>query len=282
MQLWLWVAAPLIAASLGAGFLLAKRSLRPIDDINLQLAEMKPQSLHGGIRIPESDPVIEGLANHLNTLLGRAGDAYRDMAEFSSKVAHELRTPLMLLRMRIEQAPTGTCPEFQEELQNELSRLGRYVERALLAAKAERQALIPDCRYLALSRMLGEIADDYALLAAERELEMQVRIVPELEVHNDPDLLRQLLHSLLENAVRYADRRIEVVLERVDSRVRLKISNDYREIGRATPGLGLGLRLARGICDACGMDLQICDVGTSYEVVVEFPVLQAVADAESA
>ena len=90
-------------------------------------------------------------------------------------------------------------------MQGELRRVGRYVERALLAAKAERQALIPDCRRLTFSRMLGEIVDDYALLAADRELEMQVRMFPELEVHCDPDLLRQLLHSLLENAVRYAD-----------------------------------------------------------------------------
>ena len=68
---------------------------------------MRPDSLHGGITIPEADPVIADLANHLNGLLDRAGTAYQEMAEFSARVAHELRTPLMLLRMRVEHAPPG-------------------------------------------------------------------------------------------------------------------------------------------------------------------------------
>ena len=98
-------------------------------DINRQLADMRPDSLHGGITIPEADPIIAELANHLNGLLDRAGTAYQEMAEFSARVAHELRTPLMLLRMRVEHAPPGMPPAFQEDLQDELARLSRFVER---------------------------------------------------------------------------------------------------------------------------------------------------------
>ena len=121
-----------IVLSLGAGLLLARRSLRPVHDINRQLSAMRPDSLHGGITIPEADPAIEGLANHLNGLLERAGNAYQEMAEFSARVAHELRTPLMLLRMRVEHAPPGMPPAFQEDLQDELARLAA-LRRALAA-----------------------------------------------------------------------------------------------------------------------------------------------------
>lgn len=272
MQLWLWVAGPLIGLSLGAGWLLARRSLRPIEDINRQLGEMKPQSLHGGIRIPEADPVIEGLSTHLNALLERAGDAYRNMAEFSSKVAHELRTPLMLLRMRIEQAPAGTCVEFQEELQTELARLSRYVEQALLAAKAESRVLKPQLTGIELAPLLAGLADDYSLLAAERGLALEKKITVEGTIISDTDLLRQLLHCLLENAVRYASTHVCIHALKIDDQVRMSISNDYREPGRATPGLGLGLRLARGICDACGIGMAIVDRNGRHDVTVEFPV----------
>jgi len=51
--------------------------------------------------------------------------------------AHELRTPLTLLRMRIEQSAAEIPPELSEQLQEELSRLSKFVERSLLAARAE-------------------------------------------------------------------------------------------------------------------------------------------------
>ena len=90
MRTWAWTSVPIIALSLGAGLLLARRSLRPVHDINRQLGEMRADSLHGGIRIPEADPVIADLANHLNGLLDRAGTADQEMAEFSARVAHEV------------------------------------------------------------------------------------------------------------------------------------------------------------------------------------------------
>lgn len=279
MQLWLWIAGPLVGLSLGAGFMLAKRALRPIEDINLQLGAMHPQSLHGGIRIPEADAAIEKLANHLNALLEQAGAAYRGMAEFSSKVAHELRTPLMLLRMRIEKAPPGTCPDFQEALQHELARLSRYVERALLAARAESQDLKPQQQLIELDVVFNEFSDDYRLLAEERGMELNCRIADRLHVLGDADLLRQLLHSLMENAVRYGACRIELEARRTPTEVELRIANDYRHETRATPGTGLGLRLARGISEACGIGLTVEDCGDAYAVRLQFPTAPLGSDA---
>ena len=250
-RVWVWTAIPLIALSLGAGLLLARRSLLPVREINQQLAAMRPDALQGNIAIPEADPAIAGLANHLNVLLDRAGTAYREMAEFSSRVAHELRTPLMLLRLRLENAPPGMPPAFQEELQDELARLSRFVERSLLAVKAEQGTLQPAEEACDLGGIVRDVADSYQLLAAERGLEMIVEADTGVEIVSDADLLRQALHGLMENAVRYAGRGLRVACRDGATPV-VEIDNDLDPETIAPGGLGLGLRLVTAICKASG------------------------------
>lgn len=270
LETWLWTAGPLVCLSLGAGLLLARRSLQPVHDINRQLADMRADSLHGGITIPEADPIIADLANHLNGLLDRAGMAYQEMAEFSARVAHELRTPLMLLRMRVEHAPPGIPAAFQEDLQDELARLSRFVERALLAAKAEQGALIPVPSPLSLSNLVRDVTENYQLLAAERSLAMTLELAENLRIEVDPDLLRQVLHGLLENAVSYAKSKIRVSCRAEDHGAVLEIHNDMDPATMATAGLGLGLRLIRGICNASGIRFQVRQSPLDFNASIRF------------
>lgn len=270
MDTWLWTAAVVVTLSLGAGLLLARRALRPVHDINLQLSAMRPDALRGGITIPEADPAIEGLADHLNGLLERAGTAYQEMAEFSARVAHELRTPLMLLRMRVEHAPPGMPPAFQEDLQDELARLARFVERALLAAKAEQGSLQPCAAPLCLSDLVGNVTADYQLLATERALKMTFGITPGIHIHADADLLLQTLHGLLENAVRYAKSNIAVSCRTENDGAVLEIHNDRDPTTMATAGLGLGLRLARGICRVSAWKFESRETEHEFRAVIRF------------
>lgn len=267
---WMWVSVPLIVLSLGGGLLLARRSLRPVHDINRQVAAMRPDSLHGGIRIPEADPTFEDLVNHLNTLLDKAGTAYQEMAEFSARVAHELRTPLMLLRLRIEKAPAGVPEEFQEEIQDELTRLSRFVERSLIAARAEQGGLVPSPETIDLSELATAVADDYRLLAGERGLKLDLDADPHLFVDADPDLLRQLLHGLLENSTRYGRSVVSVSCRKARNGPELEIRNDLDEASRPTSGLGLGLRLVQGICKVSGFRPQVVPETDRFTVRVSF------------
>jgi signal transduction histidine kinase len=255
MKIWLWVGVPAVATSLGIGLLLARRSVRPIRLINDQLNALTPATLRGGITSPENDPVLADLVGHINSSLARAGTAYEEMAGFSSRVAHELRTPLTLLRMKIEQS-TGEMPaEIQEELHEELARLARFVERSLLAARAESGSLEPCGGQVDVSRLLEDIGEGYTLLAAEKNLQITWQADEGLTAFTDADLLRQVMHNLLGNALRYARSKVEVRASSDDGVPVLAISNDCDHRTMATTGLGLGLRLVRGICASTGMSL---------------------------
>ncbi len=275
MKIWLWVGVPAVATSLGIGLLLARRSVRPVRLINDQLKELTPATMRRGIVMPENDPVLADLVAHINSSLDRAGAAYEEMAGFSSRVAHELRTPLTILRMKVEQSGDGLQGDMQEELQDELARLSRFIERSLLAAKADSGALEPCACRVDVSKLLEEIGESYRLLAAEKHLEISWLSLPGLEAVTDADLLRQVLHNLLGNALRYAHSRIKVKATLANGVPVLTICNDRDPLKMAIPGLGLGLRLVEGICASTGMQFLTDKSPSGFSATLHIPSLPA-------
>lgn len=253
MKVWFWVGIPAVAGALGIGWLLARRSIRPIHTINRQLRMLDTHSLQQGIAVPEYDEVLSDLVHHINGLLARVGNAYQNLDAFSAKVAHEIRTPLTLLRMKIERAAADLPPELSEELQDELARLSRVVEASLLAAKADSGRVSLNPTPTDLTGLLEDLRDGYTLLAGERKLKVQWIVAAGLVAVTDDALLRQILHNLLENAVRYALTTIRVRAGAAAEGVTVAIANDFDPVGRPESGSGLGLRLVRGLSGAMGL-----------------------------
>lgn len=252
IQVWVWVGLPALGLALGAGFLLANRSLAPVKRISRVLAEKKPGTLKTGIPLPERDPVLVELVSQINALLLRVGNAYDEMAEYSARVAHELRTPLTLLRMRIEQSAAEIPPELSEQLQEELSRLSKFVERSLLAAKAESGRLEFKRSPVDLSLLLEDMREPYEILAAQSNVALAWTVAPGIRVFSDSDFLRQILHNLLGNACRYGASSVRLrVFASAHSTV-FSLANDLRPESRATGGLGIGLRLVRALASSMG------------------------------
>lgn len=247
-QVWAWVGIPLVLCSLAVGYFIARRSLRPVSRINRELDSLHADSLRRGIGLPEQDKELAALVGHLNGLLKRVGKSYEEMADFSARVAHELRTPLTVLRLRVEAAAPQLPPDFSEDLQEEIHRLSRLVDRALLAARAEGGRIDLQIEPVDLSALLDELRDAYTLPAGEKSLLVDWRVAPRLVCASDPELLRQILHNLLGNVVLHGRERARVTaVDRVGD-VALRITNEVRP--GAEPGLGIGLRLVRALAGA--------------------------------
>ncbi len=249
IQTWLIVGIPLLVASVGIGYFIAARSVRPIRLINRELANLSPDLLHGGISSPEKDKELSELVAQINGLLGRVGDYYQEMAEFSGRVAHELRTPITLLRMRLEESAEELPEDFSEDMQEEVRRLSQLVERSLLAAKAERGKLEIVSESVDLTSLLADLEEDYGLLAEERSIPMDWRVSEGLVCHTDRDLIRQILHNLLGNAVHHGASRVRLTARksRTGRHLSIVISNFIPTENPATPGTGMGLRLVRNL-----------------------------------
>jgi signal transduction histidine kinase len=126
------------------------------------------------------------------------------------------------------------------------------VERALLTAKAVEGRLDVVPTDIDVSSLVADLEDAYAVLAEERGIAFAKRIDPGLSSRVDANLLRQILHNLLGNAVRHGAGTVRVRARRSGNGKTVVVSISNRvEIGRDSGGgVGIGLRLVRSLASA--------------------------------
>ena len=262
---------PLIFAALYVGHWLAKRSLRPMASVNEQLKRIGPKSLSQSITLEEADEVCRDLARHINELLARLDSSFTTIAQYSTQVAHELRTPLTILRMKLEQSAGKIDPELAEDFQEELARLQSYVERALLVARAEQGRLLISVSRFDLAALVEEMVNDYLPLAEEEERTVRVVLDRPVWVGAEPGLIRQVVQSLLGNALKHGSGEILVSLRRRNGRARVQVYN-RQNIDGDTPeeSLGMGLRVVRAILEAHDLPWRVLQDGRRFLVTITF------------
>lgn len=235
---------PLTLLAIIAGFFLSNKSLRPIAHLNEQLQTIRAPDLSFRINVPEADAEFRGLVRHINELLGRVEHAYTGMSEYAAKVAHELRTPLAILRLKVEQAGDRIPPELAEQLQSELHQLNHIVDQSLLIAKVEQGRVQLQIRTFDLAQLVADIAEDFALLAQENNRVVRLTALAAAPVQADPKHVRQILHNLFTNALKHGQGNIYVRLTRQRNTFVLLIANGLRvRSSSQAQTLGLGLRV---------------------------------------
>ncbi len=248
LQFWTMIGIPVVALALGAAYLLARRSIKPVHDVNGQLAALSATRLGERIQVPDADPEIAELVRHLNELLQRLEGSFSQLREYTSQVAHELRTPLQLMRLQVESNAAKMDPSLAEALQEELGRLSNYVETALTIARAEQGRLELKPEPIALRDFLADLIEPFARLATAERRRLLWSCPNEATAWTDRSALKQILFNLLNNALKHGP---EDILFRVRScrhSVWMLIGNRAAE--RPTidlEGLGIGLRLVRAL-----------------------------------
>lgn len=237
----------LFAAGMFVEFVL-RRGLYPLDQLAEQARQIGAGSLAARFPTDTMPDELLPIGERLNDLLARLERSFIEMSEYASKVAHELRTPLSILRLKVELAGGKVSPDMADDLQAEIQQLTHVVDQSLCIAKAEqgRLKLVP--RLLDLAALVAEVAEDFSLLAEEQE--RRVRIEPrrpQLPVSVDPKYTRQIIHNLLANALKHGQGDIVVRLAG-RTQCAVTIFNRTRAEGtRHAETLGLGLRVVASL-----------------------------------
>jgi signal transduction histidine kinase len=235
---------PLAVVAVLIGLAISNKSLRPIARLNRQLQAIRAPDLSRRIELPEADAEFRDLVRHINESLDRLDRAFTDMSEYAAKVAHELRTPLAILRLKVEHAGDRIAPDLAEQLQSELHQLTHVVDQSLLIAKADQGRLNPQLSTFDLAQLVADVAEDFALLAQEDGRTVHLISPGHSPILADLKHTRQILHNLLTNAFKHGQGEIRVRLARKNGCVVLMIANRLRDRKAVQPeALGLGLRV---------------------------------------
>lgn len=248
-------AAPVLLLAVGVGYFVARRALQPVKEIKDQLRQISAMNLDARITVADADREFRDIGQNINGLLERLEHSFRQLSDFSAQVAHELRTPLTLIRLKVEESADRIEPALAESLQDELARLSDYVDQCLLLATAEQGRLAVRRERVPLNGIVTDLIEDYARLAADQHRTIAQQIAP-AEVDTDPRQVRQLLHILLNNALRHGEGMISVAIApTAEGGVTCTIVN---RIGSSAPALGhgLGLRIGKAIATALGVSWQ--------------------------
>ena len=222
----------------------------------------------------EGDDEVGVLAEAFNHMLNRLEAGFRLQRDFVSDASHELRSPLTVLRGRIEQladhAGDRQAVEAEaNELMREVRRMERLSDDMLTLAKAERGGLVQR-RRVPVDDFVEDLRRDLPLLGS-RHYSVESSLHGDLEA--DPDRLAQVLRNLVTNAVSHttADGHIDIAIASENGSAVFAVSDDGSGIepdqlgrifdrfhrtdegrSRAEGGSGLGLAIARAIVEAHG------------------------------
>ena len=293
-RLGLVILCLLATLTLGLGWLLRRavdRALKaPLDTVDRVTAG------HLDERAPEraGDDAFARLGRTLNRMLDRIRDLVGGIQASTDAIAHDLRTPLMRLKTRLEQA--------------RLAAPDPLVTREIDGAMAEADQLISTFNsLLRLARLEGNpsgtltevdladvVTDAMELWQAVAEASGRVieSVIAPARISGDRDLLFQLISNLLDNAIKYTERggHIVVSLHTEAGAVVLIISDDGPGIAsdqyervfdrfvrleshRGTPGTGLGLSVVRAIAIRHGAEVRLSSANPGLRVEVRFSAL---------
>jgi signal transduction histidine kinase len=229
----------------------------------------------GGQRLPDGggDDEIARLTGTLNGMLDRIAAGVREVRDLSQSVAHDLRSPVTVVRARLEMALTaGAGDEWRDEVAaviEQLDRLVAVLEAALDVAEAQGGALASRRQPIDLAALCAELADLYSAVAEEQGVRLEADLPPALPAVADPHLLHRAVGNLLDNALRHAGgaRRVRLAASRqADGGVAVSVEDDGRGFDPAVRerpfkrptsrpngnGFGLGLPLVEAVAQAHG------------------------------
>ena len=275
-DLALYALAALLVCGL-LSWLAARQGLAPLVEMRARAARVSGHALKERMPIEAVPVELADLAQALNHMLERLQDDFQRLTDFSSDLAHELRTPINNLLTQTQVAlaaprDAGTYRDILASNVEEFERLARMVSDMLLLAKTEHGVDVPHRERFSARDEAQALLAFYDAVAEEKRV--RLRLDGDGRVAGDRLMFRRALSNLLSNALRHAvdDGEVAIRIASAPPFVSVDVANTgapidakilprlfdrfYRaDPSRAHPGsegTGLGLAITRAIAQAHG------------------------------
>lgn len=266
-----------------AGYWLAGRALRPVDELTRLAQQIGATNLSRRLPIPRTKDELGRLVDTFNQMIGRLESSFEAMRRFTSDASHELRTPLTIMRNALDVAlGRERTPESYRtvltDLLDEVHRMSRMVEGLLFLAGAEAGNLDFERRPLRADLLAADVVETMKPLAEAESIVLSSEDTGPTELVGDEKWLRQMLYNLVDNAIKHGGAAGRIVVSTasrggwVEVRVRdtgpgiapeehphlfERFYRVDRSRGRGTGGTGLGLATALWIAKSHGGDIKV-------------------------
>jgi len=292
----MWAGLVALGVGLMGGTAMSRNLLRRVEQVNRTSERVMAGNLSDRVPLDGTSDEFDQLAANLNRMLDQIERLMTAMREVTDDVAHDLKTPLSRLRVRLELAllspddGSGQTEAIRSAI-DEADRLLATFNALLSIAELESGTRCDENEVLDLAEVARSAAELYEPVAEEKGFALSLTTEPGVRIRGSRHLLSQALANLLDNAIKYAGAgEIQIRVLRGDSRAAVEVTDRGQGIpkadqgtvfdrfvrlerSRSTPGNGLGLSLVRAVARRHQGTVELSDNQPGLRVRLEFPEL---------
>ncbi|WP_277590917.1 ATP-binding protein [Pseudomonas chlororaphis] len=278
--LYIWAYAFLGASLALVLYFWVRPHWRDLELIRLAAQRFGNNDLGSRIRLSRRSSVRD-LAQHFNQMASRIEGLIANQRELTNAVSHELRTPIARLSFELDQLKQSDPRQNREliaDMYADLGELEEMVSELLTYASLEHGATVINRETIQARNWLDSVVGSVALEAEAAGVQMAIRACEVEYISIEPRFMARAVINLLRNAIRYAERRVEVSLVQLGQGYEVQVNDDGPGVpvaGRAkifepfsrldasrdrrTGGFGLGLALVRRVSQSHGGQVEVTD-----------------------
>ncbi len=295
----------IVAGSCVAYFLIGHYT-KPVQQLSAHMKEISPNTLSDSIEIEGGGEEIQELVKSFNQMTEQLDEAFAMQRRFSASAAHELRTPIAVLRTKLDvfkkkKREQHEYDELVTTMETYIDRLSSIITDLLEFAETSELGETED---VSLDSVVKTVVDDLESVAQNNKINMQVDVQPKAQseaqtfiVKGNTNLLYRALYNLVENAIRYNNEEgsVNITLETrgqegviIIADTGVGIAPEQRELifepfyrvnksrSREFGGAGIGLSLVKTILKRHGASITVSENNPQGSVfTIRIPLVDA-------
>jgi len=296
----------IVAGSCAAYFLIGHYT-KPVQQLSAHMKEISPNTLSDSIEIEGGGEEIQELVKSFNQMTEQLDEAFAMQRRFSASAAHELRTPIAVLRTKLDvfkkkKREQREYDELVDTMETYIDRLSSIITDLLEFAETSELGETED---VSLDSVIKTVVDDLESVAQNNMINMQIDAhsdtqseAQNLIVKGNTNLLYRALYNLVENAIRYNNEEgsVNITLETRGQEGVITIADtgvgiapEQRELvfepfyrvnksrSREFGGAGIGLSLVKTILKRHGASITVSENNPQGSVfTIRIPLVDAV------
>ena len=297
---WLSIIAFILVVTIGGmcTYFVVNNALIPIVELNKNIKKINEDNLNSNLSIKGANDEIKELTISFNKMIAKLENAFASQKRFNSSVAHELKTPLAVIKTNIDVLKSSNCKSLEEYdktlavVEKSILKMNLIIETLL---DIIRQENAPLNEIVSIDEILEDIVDDLSIIANKKNIKLKLNSYNiKNKIKGNEIMLYRAFYNVIENSIKYnkINGSIDILCYQDLNTIEVKVidtgsgikEEDYDEIFKpfyrceginsySKNGIGLGLSLTQSVIKLHGGEIKVkskLNEGTEFTFILPF------------